>query len=46
MGKLGPAVRVAITGTTVSPAIDHTVYLCGRSEALARLKTALAKLPG
>jgi glutamyl-tRNA synthetase len=46
MGKLGPAVRVAITGTTVSPAIDHTVYLCGRSQALARLKTALAKLPG
>jgi glutamyl-tRNA synthetase len=46
MGKLGPAVRVAITGTTVSPAIDHTVYLCGRSEALARLHAALAKLPG
>jgi glutamyl-tRNA synthetase len=46
MGKLGPAVRVAITGTTVSPAIDHTVYLCGRSQALARLQAAMAKLPG
>ena len=45
MGKLGPAVRVALTGTTVSPAIDHTVYLCGRAQALLRLRAALAKLP-
>jgi glutamyl-tRNA synthetase len=45
MGKLGPAIRVAITGTAVSPAIDHTVYLCGRAGALARLQSALSKLP-
>jgi glutamyl-tRNA synthetase len=45
MGKLGPAIRVAITGTAVSPAIDQTVYLCGREQALARLQAALAKLP-
>jgi glutamyl-tRNA synthetase len=45
MGKLGPAIRVAITGTAVSPAIDQTVYLCGRAQALARLQAALAKLP-
>jgi glutamyl-tRNA synthetase len=45
MGKLGPAVRIALTGTTVSPAIDHTVYLCGRAQALLRLRAALAKLP-
>jgi glutamyl-tRNA synthetase len=45
MGKLGPAVRVALTGTPVSPAIDHTVYLCGRAQALLRLRAALAKLP-
>jgi len=46
MGKVGPAVRVAITGTAVSPAIDHTVYLCGREQALARLRSALEKLSG
>ncbi|MBP7371009.1 MAG: glutamate--tRNA ligase [Arenimonas sp.] len=44
MGKVGPAVRVAITGTAVSPAIDHTVYLCGQDQALARLCSALEKL--
>lgn len=45
MGKLGPAVRIAITGNTASPSIDHTVYLCGKTQALLRLQTALAKLP-
>ncbi len=46
MGKVGPAVRVAITGTAVSPSIDHTVYLCGQAQALARLRAALEKLSG
>jgi glutamyl-tRNA synthetase len=45
MGKLGPAIRIAITGGTASPSIDHTVYLCGRETALERLRAALAKLP-
>jgi glutamyl-tRNA synthetase len=45
MGKLGPAIRVALTGTTVSPAIDHTVYLCGRETAIQRLRDAIARLP-
>lgn len=45
MGKIGPAVRVAITGSTVSPSIDHTVFLCGKQQALARLNTALSQLP-
>jgi len=35
MGKLGPAIRVAMTGTAVSPAIDQTVHPCGRPQALA-----------
>ena len=45
MGKVGPAIRVAITGSTASPSIDHTVYLCGREIALARLQDALGALP-
>jgi glutamyl-tRNA synthetase len=38
--------RVAITGTQVSPSIDHTVYLAGRDEALRRIDTAIAKAGG
>jgi len=45
MGKVGPAVRIAITGVTMSPSIDHTVYLCGKAVALSRLQAALAVLP-
>ena len=46
MGKIAQPLRVAITGTQVSPDIGWTVYLCGRDEALARIDAALAKLPG
>jgi len=45
MGKVGPAIRVAVTGSTASPSIDHTVFLCGRERALQRLDAALEKLP-
>ena len=45
MGKLGPAIRVAVTGSTASPSIDHTVFLCGRDEALRRLNGAIDRLP-
>jgi glutamyl-tRNA synthetase len=45
MGKLGPAIRIAITGNTASPSIDHTVYLCGREQALVRLNAVIDKLP-
>ena len=45
MGKLAQPLRVAITGTQVSPDIAHTVYLAGRDQALARIDAALAKLP-
>ena len=44
MGKIAQPMRVAITGTQVSPDIGWTVYLCGRDEALARIDAALAKL--
>jgi glutamyl-tRNA synthetase len=44
IGKLAQPLRVAITGTAVSPSIDHTVYLAGRERALARIDRALAHL--
>jgi glutamyl-tRNA synthetase len=45
MGKIAQPLRVAITGTVVSPDIGWTVYLCGRDEALARIDAALGMLP-
>ena len=45
MGKIAQPLRVAITGTQVSPDIGWTVYLCGRGEALARIDAALAMIP-
>jgi len=44
LGKIGPALRVAITGSQQSPSIDHTVYLAGRDEALKRIDAALDML--
>ena len=45
MGKVAQPLRVAITGTQVSPDISHTVYLAGQDEALKRIDAALAKIP-
>jgi glutamyl-tRNA synthetase len=45
MGKIAQPLRVAITGTQVSPDIGWTVYLCGREEALARIDAAIGMLP-
>jgi glutamyl-tRNA synthetase len=45
MGKVAQPLRVAITGTQVSPDISHTVYLAGRDEALARIEAAIARVP-
>ncbi len=45
MGKVAQPMRVAITGTQVSPDIGHTVYLAGREEALRRIDAAIAKIP-
>jgi glutamyl-tRNA synthetase len=44
LGKIAQPLRVAITGTQVSPSIDHTVFLAGRAAALARIDAALAKI--
>ena len=43
MGKIAQPLRVAMTGTQVSPSIDHTIYLAGREVALQRIDNALAR---
>lgn len=40
-GQLAQPLRVAVSGTTVSPPIDHTVALLGRAKCLARIDRAL-----
>ena len=41
LGKIAQPLRVAITGTQVSPSIEHTVYLAGREQSLQRIDVAL-----
>jgi len=41
MGKLAQPLRVAVTGTPVSPSIDETVRLIGKVRTLARLDRTL-----
>ena len=41
MGKVAQPVRVAVTGTTVSPGIGDTLELIGKEEALMRIDAAL-----
>lgn len=42
LGKIAQPVRVAITGSTVSPPIFDTLVLLGRERSLARIRKALA----
>jgi len=44
LGKVAAPLRVAITGTDVSPAIFDTVYLTGREQTLQRITAACAKI--
>ena len=41
LGKLGQPLRVAVTGGSVSPPIDVTLYLVGRKRTLGRLDKAI-----
>ena len=41
MGKIAQPLRVAMTGTQVSPSIEDTIYLVGRVEALKRIDDAI-----
>jgi len=41
MGKVGPALRVAVTGTAMSPSLDITLDLVGKDRTLERLQKAV-----
>ena len=42
LGKIAQPLRVAVSGTAVSPPIDATLALLGRARSLARIDAALA----
>ncbi|TAN08048.1 MAG: glutamate--tRNA ligase [Rhodanobacteraceae bacterium] len=46
MGRIAQPLRVAMTGTAVSPSIEDTVFLVGRDDALRRIDAALAHAAG
>jgi len=41
LGKVGPALRCALTGTTNAPGIFEVLELLGRDESIARIKDQL-----
>jgi glutamyl-tRNA synthetase len=41
LGKVAQPIRVAVTGTTVSPPIGETLELLGKAESLARIDSVL-----
>jgi glutamyl-tRNA synthetase len=45
MGKLAQPVRVAVTGTSVSPGIFETLVVLGQERTVARIGRALARIP-
>lgn len=44
MGKIAQPLRVAVTGTGMSPAIDQTLVLLGKDKVISRLEVALEKI--
>ncbi|MFQ5590964.1 MAG: glutamate--tRNA ligase [Phycisphaerae bacterium] len=43
LGKVAQPVRVAVTGTTISPSIHDTLVLLGKERTIARLRRCLAQ---
>lgn len=42
LNKVGPPLRVAVTGTAMSPSLDVTLHLVGKERTLARIIKAVA----
>jgi len=40
-GKVAQPIRIALTGSTISPSIDQTLWVLGKQESLTRLHAAL-----
>jgi len=45
LGKIAQPVRIAVTGTTVSPPLFETILLLGKEKTLRRIDAALARIP-
>jgi glutamyl-tRNA synthetase len=45
MGKVAQPIRVAVTGSTVSPGITDTLILLGKEKTISRIKRLLAERP-
>ena len=43
MGAVGQPLRIALTGSSVSPGIGDTLVLCGRDRALLRIQKAITE---
>ncbi len=41
LGKVAQPLRVALSGTSVSPAIDATLFLLGKEKSLKNIKKAI-----
>lgn len=46
LGKLAQPLRIAVTGTAMSPSIDKTLWLAGRARTLARIDAAIDFIEG
>jgi glutamyl-tRNA synthetase len=46
MGQIGPAVRIALSGGTVSPSIYEVMEVFGREETCRRLSAAISRFAG
>lgn len=44
LGKIGPPLRVAVTGSTQSPSINATLSLVGQEKTIARINKAIKKI--
>lgn len=45
MGKVAQPIRIAVSGTSVSPPIDQTLAILGKQETIRRLNAAEASIP-
>lgn len=44
LGELAQPLRIAITGNTVSPPLNHTLYLLGKERSIKRIEAVLSNI--
>jgi glutamyl-tRNA synthetase len=45
LGRIAQPLRVAVAGSAISPPIDATLALLGRTRTLARIDAAISRVP-